>query len=251
LKVSKVYKHDHHECPDVDYFQGDLILNKNNVMALQAATDNALTCANLDPSMANTAAQMVQQAAQRAVALGEQNYRSNLNFLKLIISKMGALPGQRILILVSSGFLTPSSEAMELKSQLLDIAARGNVTINSVDASGLSTSALDVSQEAGGSPLDVQQRALRVEVEMTAKENVMAELADGTGGTYFHNNNNLEAGFLNVISGSKSVYLLAFSPANVQSKRGYHELKVKVNQSGLTVQARRGYFAPESARGKK
>jgi VWFA-related protein len=158
---------------------------------------------------------------------------------------MGALPGQRVLILVSSGFLTPSAEAMELKSQLLDMAARANVIINSVDARELYTTVLDASQEAGGSPLAVQQRALYLQVAMTAKENVMAELADGTGGTYFHNNNNLEVGFRDLIAGPSSLYLLAFSPADMKSNGAYHALRVKVSQNRLKVQARLGYFAPE------
>lgn len=246
LKVSKVYQHDPHDCPDVDYYEGDLIINKNNAVALQAAAEDALTCGNLDPSMGNTAAQMARQAAARAVAMGEQNYRSNLGFLKLIVSKMGALPGQRVLILISSGFLTPSTEAMELKSQLLDMAARANVIINSVDARELYTTVLDVSQEAGGSPLGVQQRALNLQAAMTAKESVMAELADGTGGTYFHNSNNLEEGFRNLMSGPSSLYLLVFSPADMKSNDAYHALRVKVSQNRLKVQARRGYFAPET-----
>ena len=246
LKVSKVYQHDAQECPDVDYYEGDLIINKNDAVALQAATEDALTCGNLDPAMGHTAAQMARQAAERAVAMGEQNYRSNLGFLKLIVSKMGALPGHRVLILVSSGFLTPSNEAMELKSQLLDMAARANVIINSVDARELYTTVLDVSQEAGGSPLGVQQRALYLQVAMTAKENVMAELADGTGGTYFHNNNNLEVGFRDLIAGPSSLYLLAFSPADMESNGAYHALRVKVSQNRLKVQARLGYFAPET-----
>ena len=246
LKVSKVYQHDPSECPDVDYYEGDLIINKNDTAALHAATEDALTCANLDPSLVNTAAQMARQAAERAVAMGEQSYRSNLAFLKLIVSKMGALPGQRVLILVSSGFLTPSTEAMELKSQLLDIAARANVIINSVDARELYTTVLDVSQEAGGSPLGVQQRALYLQVAMTAKENVMAELADGTGGSYFHSNNNLEMGFRNLISGPSTLYLLAFSPVDMKANGAYHKLRIKVSQNRLKVQARRGYFAPET-----
>jgi predicted proteasome-type protease len=38
-----------------------------------------------------------------------------------------ALPGERILILISPGFLTPSEDAMALASQVLGMAARDNL----------------------------------------------------------------------------------------------------------------------------
>ena len=44
---------------------------------------------------------------------------------------------------------------------------------------------------------------------------------------------------------------LAFSTANMKSNGAYHSLKVKVNQNGLTLQARRGYFALEPEKNKK
>jgi hypothetical protein len=42
----------------------------------------------------------------------------------------------------------------------------------------------------------------------------------------------------------KYLYLLAFSVVNPNG--AYHELKVKVNHDGLTVQVRRGYVALKS-----
>jgi VWFA-related protein len=79
----------------------------------------------------------------------------------------------------------------------------------------------------------------------------MAELADGTGGTYFHNDNNLEAGLSNLLAGPEYLYLLAFSTANMKFNGAYHNLKVKVNQNGVSVQARHGYFALEAEKTKK
>jgi VWFA-related protein len=241
LKVNKLYHQDAHGCPTVDYYQGQLILN-GDTTALQAATENTITCANLDPKMMAVAARMAQQAAQSAVAVGEQDYRTNLDFLRVIISKMGALPGQRILILVSPGFLTPSSEAMALKSQVLDLAARGNVTINAIDTRGVYATNLDATREGGGSPVDARQQAQYSDLSMTSNENVMAELTDGTGGTFFHHDNNLEEGFSRLISGPTYLYLLAFSPADMESNGAYHRLKVEVNRVHVTLQARRGYF---------
>jgi VWFA-related protein len=242
LKVNNLYHQDAHSCPSVDYYQGQLILNGDGA-ALQAATENAITCANLDPKMRAVAARMAQQAAQSAVAVGEQDYRTNLDFLRVVIGKMGTLPGQRILILVSPGFLTPSSEAMALKSQVLDLAARGNVTINAIDTRGVYATNLDATREGGGSPLDARQQAQYLDLSTTSNENVMAELTDGTGGTFFHHNNSLEDGFTRLISGPTYLYLLAVSPEDMKSNGAYHRLTVEVNRAHVTLQARRGYFA--------
>ena len=57
------------------------------------------------------------------------------------------LPGQRLLILVSPGFLSVAPDAMTFKSELLDQAAAANVIISALDARGLY---LEVQTRAGG-----------------------------------------------------------------------------------------------------
>ena len=79
-----------------------------------------------------------------------------------------------------------------------------------------------------------------------AEEGVMEELADATGGRYFHNNNDLKAGFGQVAAAPEFVYVLGFSPQNLKLDGTYHALKVKLtNSRGLDLQARRGYYAPK------
>ena len=77
----------------------------------------------------------------------------------------------------------------------------------------------------------------------------MAELAYGTGGTFFHNSNDLEGGFKSLTQAPDYVYVLEFSPEKVKRDGTYHALKVKVDRAGLTLQARRGYYAPKSDKG--
>ena len=86
---------------------------------------------------------------------------------------------------------------------------------------------------------------------MTRDEDVMAELADGTGGTYFHNINDLDSGFKNLTAAPEYLYLLELSLENVKQDGTYHYLKVKVDRDGLNLQARRGYFAPKPTKNKK
>ena len=78
----------------------------------------------------------------------------------------------------------------------------------------------------------------------------MIELTDGTGGTFFHNNNDLDAGFRGITETPETVYVLELSLADVKPDGHYHALKVNVNREGVKVQARRGYFLPKLGKNK-
>src|SRR6266480_3530836 len=52
-----------HDCPDVSYYQADLIVNKSDVQALAVATDEALQCAFSGDTRMIAAAQSLAQAA--------------------------------------------------------------------------------------------------------------------------------------------------------------------------------------------
>src|SRR6185503_8977261 len=72
----------------------------------------------------------------------------------------------------------------------------------------------------------------------------MENLADGTGGAFYHGSNDYDRGFERVGSPPEFVYLLAFSPDLKKDDRSAHRLKVTLaNPRGFTVQARTAYFA--------
>ena len=82
----------------------------------------------------------------------------------------------------------------------------------------------------------------------TEANNVLAELADGTGGTFFHNDNDLRHGLNLLAARPEYVYVLGFSPQKLKYDGAYHGLKVTVkNSTNLTIQVRRGYWAPNHA----
>ena len=56
----------------------------------------------------------------------------------------------------------------------------------------------------------------------------MAALANGTGGTYIHNTNNLERGLKDLTSAPEYMYLLEFHAKNLKRNGSYHTLKVTV-----------------------
>jgi hypothetical protein len=126
---------------------------------------------------------------------------------------MGSLPGQPILIVISPGFLTTGQEASTYKSRIMDMAVQSNVTISALDARGLYTTELDASHRGANSARDLMTGATSEyhRNSMTLNEDVMAELADGTGGTFFHNSNDLESGFKQLTTVPEYLYLLEFS----------------------------------------
>jgi VWFA-related protein len=250
LKTQELYRHIARECPDIDYYQGDLIENKHSNAAYEQAVQEAFTCEHTDRR--SVAEGMAQAAARRAVAIGDQDVHVTLGFVAEVVRKMEALEGERTLILISPGFLTVTPGALSEKSQVLDLAARSKVTISALDARGLYTTEIDASENGAhtmqalvtGHESDYHRNT------MTFAENVMAELADGTGGTYFHNSNDLQGGLQKLTAAPEYVYILELSLANIKMDGTYHPLNVKINRNGLSLRARRGYFAPQPPRKK-
>jgi VWFA-related protein len=247
LKVQPLFRHDDHACPSIDFYQADLIQNKREESALKSAEADYVTCAGLVGASPNMVESMVRSVAEQSLMNGEHDVSASLRTVREFVQKMGTLPGQRTLILISPGFFTMTADAMAEKSLVLDSAARANVIISAMDARGLYTTGMDASERGGSSAQDLVtgQRSQYHADEMNFDEHVMSELADGTGGTYFHNSNDLEGGFKSLTQAPEYVYLLEFSPEKVKRDGTYHPLKVKVNRGGLTLQARRGYYAPK------
>ena len=253
IRVQQVFRHDDHACPNIDYYQADLIQNKHSEMALEAAEADFMTCAHLVGQPPNRIETFVRSVASKSLMNGENDMSVTLTNIREIVKKMGTLSGERTLILISPGFFAQTSAAMAEKSQILDIAARYNVTISTIDARGLYTTVMDASERGGSSNRDLTtgQHAQYHSDEMNFNEDVMSELAEGTGGTYFHNSNDLENGLKSLAAAPEVVYLLAISLKDVKHDGSYHSLKVKVDKKGLRTQARRGYFAPDKEKPKK
>jgi VWFA-related protein len=246
IQMQTLYQHVGRECPDLTYYWADLIVNKNDQQALNVAAQEAMVCMNL-PTLA-MAQPMAQAAAQRELSVGEQGTRVTLSVLKNAIRRMSAMPGQRLLVLASPGFLAQTSEAINDKADILDAAARANVMINTLNVRGLFTTNMDASQEGAYSPAMQQYISQYFSASATATEDVLAELAEGTGGTFFHNNNDLNEGFARVGAAPEVSYVLGFSPLVLKPDGSFHRLKVSVvNRKDMQIQARRGYYALKHA----
>lgn len=247
LKMGDVFTHAGRSCPQMTYYEADRILNKHDFMTLETAVEDTLACCDCKRDLAEV---LAQNAAAESLHIGDEDVRRSLGFIKDIVKKMGAMPGQRTLVLISPGFLTVTPDALVGKSEILDLAARSNLTINALDARGLYSTAVEAGEQNRGTAVAERNAQQYRGYSMTLNEDVMSELAAGTGGTFFHNSNDLEGGLQRLTVVPQWVYMLELSPKEIKQDGSYHPLKVKVKEAGLKVEARRGYFAARPASGK-
>lgn len=269
LKARQAFQRSSSECPNIDYYAADQILNKHNRTEYGIALDKAGNCLhllvpasatgniNVDDVSASPdvlkAELAVKDAAMQSLEQGDQDALETVSYLRDVVHTLSALPGQRSLILVSPGFLSLSQESMAMESQLLNMAASAAVTISTLDARGL-YSTMPSASEGGGESIQALVTGENIEERsdsMRQNKQVMAEFADGTGGTFFHNNNDLQGGLTSLAAGPEYKYLLELSVNDVKQNGTYHALKVEVDRKDMKIQAREGYFAPQPPKNRK
>jgi len=187
----------------------------------------------------------IQMLARGIVAQVEIQSRTNLQALENLVQYLSHLPGQRTIVLVSPGF--PSQSEQYQLDRLVDRALRAQVVISALDPKGLALLMPEVDVTRSYSPaansgiINAMKNVASMR-ELVATD-VLAEVAQGTGGEFFHNNNDLNAGF-GALAGSPVYYILAFAPSDAKPDGKFHTLKVELAEKGkgLSVQARRGYF---------
>jgi VWFA-related protein len=186
----------------------------------------------------------LREAARLALTYGDHETFLGLGALNDVIRKLSVMPGNRNLVLVSPGFLLTRDHRTP-EYDILDRAIRANVVVNTIDIRGLFTAIYGGSAEQRFSSPALQKMDMNATNEAN---NVLAELAYGTGGTFFHNENDLKRGLNLLAARPEFVYVLGFSPQELKYDGAYHGLKVTVkNSANLTIQMRRGYWAPNHA----
>jgi len=190
----------------------------------------------------------VRAQAQQTWDQAHMASRATLDAVKSTLHELAPMPGRRMLLFASSGFLSGTLD--EEQDAIVNEALRAGVVINSLDAKGLYA-------EAPGGPINESNELTEIPVSSTvfqieslgdrldSVDSALARFAESTGGLLFRNNNDLDLGFYRLGVLPECTYLLAFSPAEDGK---YHRVKVKVkNARHEFTQVRPGYFAPGKA----
>jgi len=202
---------------------------------------------------------LVTSRADFVLEIAEEFGEDSLSVLGDVIRYMGKMPGRRTLIMGSSGFFSETRPIQILQDRMIEAALRNGIVINTIDAKGLfaDNDPEEVADaDANGSnnflptpnvTAYAQDLAL---LEKEVSNDPLAALADGTGGKFFHNSNDIMGGLREIAELPEVSYVLGFSPDVVKENGSLHELKVKVpGQHDISISARKSYFAPTKKEG--
>jgi VWFA-related protein len=252
-----------HQCPEISLYQADLIINHGDADARGVAYDQAIQCGPIRPATLpggqpvplGNAGALIDALAQGVLSAGEHESHVSLLSLQSVLQGISRMPGQREIVLVSPGFLTPQLEYDY--DEVVDRALRSQVVISTLDGRGLyvvmpygdASHQPPAAPDAGmfgasvaPPPLNETQLAISA---AHAQSDLLIELANDTGGSYFQNSNDFDEGFRRVAETPEFYYVLAFTPQNLKLDGSFHTLKVTLkNPQKMTLQARRGYYAP-------
>jgi VWFA-related protein len=225
-----------------------------------AGASSAMGGAPGDAMLAQMASNMIRDF--HGMERDQQGYATT-NGLFAIINSFRTLPGRKSLVLFSEGLALPPA-VLRLFRGVIDAANRANVSIYTMDAAGLraeSTQAeirdqINKTAGAGAGILSTNTGGALMK-DLERNEDVLrqdprtglGELAQDTGGLMFDSTNNLRPAFDRIESDLRNYYLLGYTSTNAKLDGHFRAIDVKVKRGGLTVAARKGYFAVRDAGG--
>ncbi len=260
LRPNTIVAYESTECPYMTYYLADLIINKSDQRALQIVTNQVMDCNGIQGTRTTQksgqsevvtnradlqmARELAESEARRALEAGRNDTQVSLTVLRDIVKRMGSLPGQRSVLLASPGFFL-ADQYLDVED-VIDRARRSNVAINALDPRGLYTDT-SLKADQGGHAYGMEDAKIREYQRDNDRiqTDVLTVLADGTGGSFLKNSNDLDAGFKRLAAAPEFVYTLGFTPQNLKLDGKFHPLTVRLKTGqNYTIVARRGYYAP-------
>jgi VWFA-related protein len=241
VKPHARYSDELHDCAPIRAYEAYLIANHQDPQLLRAKAGEFSACYHM------TADEGLRAAQSRADAIWEHvsaNTDGTLRSVAAVVAAVGKMPGQRLVLLTSTGFISGGKE-QEIQA-LGSVALHNGVIVSGMDLRGLYAAMPggDASMPKSARGMSMPEIQIQARVE-DAKDDGMAMLASATGGSFFHNNNDLALGFHRLGAVPEVIYVLGFSPGGAVTGGKYHPLKVRLtNGQHGSVEARAGYYAP-------
>jgi len=259
--------------PEMEHFTAGL--NETRAACDQASLDSVLKI-----KCAAGLERMAQQARQVS-ELEETILVGFLRQFRSIVAQLARARDRRTILLVSDGFtvepgraeyslmngyfpaashcLIPSDiycppsalQSVHRMSEefdpILKLAAAGNITIDTIDSRGTYGQKTFDAESAGVSPA-VDGAVGRAQRDVAAMNgNTLREIAAATGGTAWHDDNDLLGGMERAFADGRDYYTLAYVSGNADYDGKFRAITVKVRDPKAVVNAKRGYWAAPGA----
>lgn len=188
---------------------------------------------------------LVIQRARQITMNTAPDTKNTLLMLEGLMRTAAQLPGRKLMFLISDGFYLndPQTGSKDRIKKITDAAGRAGVVINTLDARGLVTEALDVLNDR---PIDSEGLTMGATMgDIAASQDGLNALARDTGGQAFRNTNRPMAEWVRqVLDENSSYYILAWRPLSDDQKgRSFKNVQIRVKgRPELTARMRRGYF---------
>jgi VWFA-related protein len=185
-----------------------------------------------------------------SLAAQQQGYATT-GALTAIARGLGLLPGRKSVALFAHGLPVPD-EVFRFYRQMIGEANRHNVTVYSIDASGLRVHSNEAETQmrlhgsfAGiGEPTRESGMESGVANAMRTPRTNLLVLSRDTGGFFTENTNDLARAAARVAEDRRFHYLLSYTPTNTNFDGNWRTLTLRVpGRRGVEVRARSGYLA--------
>jgi VWFA-related protein len=162
-----------------------------------------------------------------------------LGVLTYAIQGLRDMPGRKAIALFSDGF--PQSA-----DGIIQQANRASVVIYTLDPRGLASFFLTAADWCKPPVCKVSVEEAKRQRVYVDSQRSLDELARGTGGIFFHDDNDLIKGLSNALDDLGSYYLIGYQPnrQDFEKMRGqvqFHKIVVKALRAGLLVRSRNGF----------
>jgi VWFA-related protein len=230
-----------YEAMRIHVFKDNMILDRVQrrfeTYGIQTVTEQSQHVRNMmaveDPLVTSRATEVYFQAVTRNHA--------TLGAMERAVNALAPVRGRKSVVLVSDGFVY-DNQLPEFK-RLIDEARRVNAAFYFLNSRGLE-GLPDALGAEYSTALPQEDLGFAFVQDAEATEGASSLAAD-SGGFTVRNSNDLAAGLKRIADETRAYYLIGYNPANTAQDGAFRKIVVKVRgRRGLTVRARKGYYAP-------
>ena len=215
-----------------------------------------------DPTATQVIANLQQFEAEQQSFQLQLRARYTLDAMNQLARYLSGIPGRKNLIWFSGSFpitILPDgdlqnpfavvADAEDEFRETTNLLAASQVAVYPVDARGLMTSptfsATSSNNKYARNPTAFAKDQTKFFQQTADEHSTMLQMAEQTGGHAFINTNGLSQAVASAVDSGSNFYTLTYSPTNTNWNGSFRKIQVRLQQQGLTLAYRRGYYADD------